>query len=173
LWDSLVRVPAILRLPAAIAEGTVRRDSSSLEDVPGWVERFAGLPQTFPGEPWDRSERTYTLAVYDRPLPILEQIRASLKIDPAPWDRRLYMLRDSDRKWIFAGDGRHQAFDLAADPGEARNLAEGGGSPAAFRALEDALARLLASYGSTAAPAQGPPLDDETLRRLRSLGYLP
>jgi arylsulfatase A-like enzyme len=173
LWDSLVRIPALLRLPAAIAPGTVRRDTTSLEDVPGWVEGFAGLPQTFPGEPWNRSERPYTFAAYDRPQPILEQIRAALKLDPTPWDRRLYMLRDADRKWIFAGDGRHEAYDLVADPGETRNLAEGGAPPAAFRILEETLAHLLASRAGPAAPGEAPPLDDETLRRLRSLGYVP
>lgn len=173
LWDSLVLVPAILRLPAAIARGTVRRDTASLEDLPGWVERFAGLPQTFPGEPWDRSERPYTLAVYDRPLPILEQIRANLRLDPTPWDRRLYMLRDAERKWIFAGDGRHEAYDLAGDPGERRNLAVGGTPPPAFRALEDTLARLLAAGVAPEGSGPAPPLDDETLRRLRSLGYIP
>jgi tetratricopeptide (TPR) repeat protein len=63
--------------------------------------------------------------------------------------------------------GRLEAYDLAADPGEARNLGSGAALPSGLRkALED--------YPVPSPDASRPPdnLDAEARRRLASLGYI-
>jgi len=106
---------------------------------------------------------------YDRPGEILDKIRADLGLDPRPWDRRLDGVRSAGAKWIEGSDGARYAFDLAADPGERRNLAETS-VPEAFVALSESLeAWIAATPAADAAPAK---LTDEQRRRLRSLGYV-
>ena len=60
-----------------------------------------------------------------------------------------------------------ELFDLAADPGETRNLAGSG------TALESELAGMLSLWEQAMGGApQLQALDDETRERLRSLGYI-
>jgi hypothetical protein len=39
-------------------------------------------------------------------------------LDLTPWDRALVAYRAGETKLIWASDGRHRLFDLAADPAE-------------------------------------------------------
>ena len=63
--------------------------------------------------------------------------------------------------------GKLEAYDIAADPAETRNLGSGAGLPAGLRqAIED---YPVPAPGGASAPAA---LDDATKRRLASLGYV-
>ncbi len=69
------------------------------------------------------------------------------------------------QKSIFAGS--FELFDIVDDPGETRNLADGGDLPAALRAALDDYP--VPSPGEARAPAA---LSDEDRRNLASLGYV-
>jgi hypothetical protein len=82
--------------------------------------------------------------------------------------RALYLGR---HKVVWNGLGSHALYDVEADPGEARNLAES--DPETLAEALRVLDKLVASLPQ---PGEaGPPaaLDEETLRSLRSLGYVP
>ena len=85
---------------------------------------------------------------------------------------------------MWGSDGRHQLFDLAADPDESRNLIDD--PPHAvvrdrlLADLKETVVRVMGQPPLSPPPAPGTPLsgfegqdmDEETLRRLRSLGYV-
>jgi arylsulfatase A-like enzyme len=76
---------------------------------------------------------------------------------------------DESLKYFLAGDGTEQLYDLATDPLEKENLAaHRSGDCARLRTL---LEGLQTCYESAAVEA-GEQVDEETLRALRSLGYV-
>ena len=72
--------------------------------------------------------------------------------------------------WKFVDLPERELYDLAADPGEARNLAAQ--DSARVKTLSDAKNAMVARAAASAAPAAAAAPDDEATRRLRSLGYV-
>lgn len=85
---------------------------------------------------------------------------------------KYFGLRSAGEKFLVREqDGREELYDLEADPGETRNLAEE--RPEAVRALRAQLDRQLAELGHAAvAPAKPVQDDADTIERLRELGYV-
>jgi len=88
-------------------------------------------------------------------------------------------VRTLGEKWIVATDGRNEAYDLAADPGERHNLAASwtGGEtppPAPFDALAARLLSMKSQQAREHAPPKktSPPMSEESEEKLRSLGYV-
>lgn len=172
LWDSLLRVPLVIRFPATLPPGEAEPRMASLSDLPGALLHLAGIESDLPPGPLIAPPgRDRVFFYYDRPGHILDLLRNVYHVDPAPYDRTLHGVRTADRKWIEGSDGRHEAYDLVADPGETRNLFDGRGVPAGFEALAEALASRRGD-GEAAGTKRAPKLSDETLERLRSLGYV-
>jgi arylsulfatase A-like enzyme len=174
LWDTLIRVPLLLRYPAWSAGGVEAGRLVSLMDVPGALLHLAGIEEAGGGPLVEDDGREAVLVEYDRPGWILDRIRARFGLDPSPWDRDLQGVRTRGHKWIEATDGRHLAFDLVADPGERRNLAAEGAAPAEpFAELARVLAELRESLVAfVPEDEEASPLSEETRRKLRALGYL-
>ena len=87
--------------------------------------------------------------------------------DFGPFDRRLWSLQVGDLKLILSDRDEAELYDLARDPGESRDLA--GERPEEVRRLAARLAR--PAPGPAGAEAQRFPVDEETRRMLRRLGY--
>jgi arylsulfatase A-like enzyme len=95
------------------------------------------------------------------------------EVDPLPFlspDGSWRALFDGDLKFLWNGKGRHRLYDLARDPGEARDLAPR--EPERVARLAALTARYFEALPRPG--AAGPPrvLDDETRRALESLGYI-
>jgi arylsulfatase len=84
---------------------------------------------------------------------------------------KYFGLRSSFEKYLRReGDGREELYDLVADPGELHDLAAR--RPERIRELRAQLEQRLAKLASRARPPVEPADDDEeTLERLRALGY--
>jgi len=172
LFDSLVQVPLLMRYPAAVTAGSTDESLLSLAAVPGRILQLAGVVEAESSSPAG-SDEPAVFFQYQRPSGILERISSSLGLDPSPWDRTLMGIRTATSKWIRASDGRHQAFDLVADPKEQQNLFTGGQAMATH--WQQLAARLERRLPAAADAAPGTALDDitpATRERLRSLGYL-
>jgi arylsulfatase A-like enzyme len=158
LYEEVIRVPLVVRLPDGAHAGERRTSLARQIDVLPTILGRLGIPA-----PSGLAGR----ALVDEP-------------DDAPHDLEAYSHTRLSRREVAAVVGgswkairylgspivREEVFDLAADPGERRNLA--------------AERPVLAGYGTSeirraeAAPGEAAPtrpLDADTERRLRALGY--
>lgn len=177
LYETLLRVPLVMRLPGRIAAATRRDDPVQLVDLFPTVLEAAGVPR----ERWPPQEGASLLGA---PLPAERPVVAEYMLpheqrrifaseipdfDFAPLFRRLRSLQIGSEKLIVAAGGRPELYDLASDPGELTNLAAE--RPQAVRRLAERLQRWLEA-GLGPLDPEAVELGDETLEALRSLGYV-
>jgi arylsulfatase A-like enzyme len=178
LYDSTIRVPLAIRWPVAEGAGTSRDDPVQLTDlfvtiaglatVPVGDERVLGHDLRAGPVPPDRA----VLAEYYYPKQVLEFFPpiADTEEAIAPFLRRIRSLQVGTDKFIWGSDGRHELFDVSADPNELANRISKDEDRA--RALEATLTELVARVAEEAPdPESVPELDEEAREKLRSLGY--
>ncbi len=176
LYESLLRVPLVIRWPEAFEAGEVRNDAVQLVDLlPTILEAVE-----WPRDQWPDIEGTSLLArpaasdgrpSYAELMRPLGQAPLFDAIDPdfdfAPFLRRLKSIQLGSLKLIVSEHGAVELYDLATDPGERINLA---------KRQPDDVARLraqLLDWSGGWEPRRGAaaPLDDKTREALRALGY--
>ena len=177
LYDTTLRVPLAIRAPGGAGGGTRRAEPVQLTDVFATVAAAAGLRERGVGSdllagalPADRP----IVGEYDYPEQFIQYFPDSAREGPvlAPYLREIRSLRVGPHKLIWGSDGRHELYDLAADPGESRDLAAE--RPDLLRGLERRLAELVERHarGDAAAPAAVGELDPDVEQSLRDLGYV-
>lgn len=155
LYDEVLRVPLLVKGPGY----TPGRDPTPVQthDVASLVLAAAGLP------PLDGAERTDALQVSE-----LYWSRHRDLAEPygARFDRVRRAYRLGDRKLLLGSDGAREAYDLAADPRESRDLTGGVEWLGTVEAAADAW---LAGHPE----APDVPLEDALdAEALRALGYV-
>jgi arylsulfatase A-like enzyme len=164
LFEEEIRVPLLVKYPGSEGAGTKHDVPVHHVDLLPLILERLGLvvPQGVQGE----APRLPASGRFRRPL--------LAEVDPLPfmssegaW-RALYLGR---QKFLWNSLGHHALYDLESDPGEENDLAksEPARAASALRALEGYL-RALPPPGD-AGPARA--LDEDTVRALRSLGYVP
>lgn len=190
LYDTLLRVPLIVRPPGGAA-GQRIRPMVQLIDLMPTLMTLAGLdePATraeFQGRCLIDAVRRNEFAPFavSELYPPGEQTRAMWRrkvpgfVDEylRRYDRLLRSVRTNAHKLVWASNGQHELYDLRADPGETTNLIER--FPALAAELHAQLDGWLASFPhADGAPAHREPpgeaeTDDATMARLRDLGYV-
>jgi arylsulfatase A-like enzyme len=175
LYDTLLHVPLIIHYPKGITPpGRVTHQVQTLDLFPTILAMLG-----------DTSSETYRLMQgYDllssarHDFTLAEQSHPDITnfhkrfpgVDVSRFDRSLKMIRTDQHKYIQASDGRHELYDLWADPDELCNII------AAQPHIADTLDQRLAEWNTTfevAMPTtQAPEFDDVVRDRLRALGYL-
>ncbi|MEX2030627.1 MAG: sulfatase [Anaerolineales bacterium] len=164
LFDEIIRVPLIIRMPDGPAGQVVRRQVRLLDLMPTILDLGGCPPNGVMGSSlvplWTESEPEY-----DGVAAVSEMRR-----DP----RHRIAIRTEEFKYIWDSQqpGRPELYDLQADPGETRNVSMR--FPAEvrrFQAKVDAHRRRVAET-EPAAPSPELTPDAEVTRRLRDLGYL-
>jgi len=162
LYESVLHVPWIMRLPRRDAAGTVVKPQVRTIDVAPTMAAIAGLAMPkVDGES------------------VLPLVRGTAPRDPSPsyaetfypkwhfgWSE-LKSMRVGDWKYIDAP--RPELYDMRSDAAERNNLADARGPLA--NGLSNEIAKVQGGFGS-AATTEAPQPDPETLARLRSLGYI-
>jgi arylsulfatase A-like enzyme/Tfp pilus assembly protein PilF len=162
LYESVLHVPWIMRLPGRDAAGTIVKSQVRTIDVAPTIAAVAGLSMTkVDGES------------------VVPQIRGAAPRDPAPsyaetfypkwhfgWSE-LKSIRVGDWKYIDAP--KPELYDMRADAAERNNLVDARGPLA--NGLSNEIAKVQGGFGA-AATTEAPQPDPETLARLRSLGYV-
>lgn len=179
LYDTTLRVPLIFSRPGApdvVPVGRIVSRSARLLDLAPTCLDLLRLP------PMERVEGR-SLLPFDRAdsgTPSAETAPAArdqIVSETGPSDRpgpevqtiaRIVGARTPEAKFLrWLDRDSTELFDLAADPGETRNLAGSG------TALESELAGMISLWEQAMGGApQLQALDDETRERLRSLGYI-
>lgn len=160
LYQSTLRIPLLVRYPGAPAGKRVK-DLARILDVAPTILDVLGLPALPAAE-----GRSLLPVIESRPSggspasAYAETYVARLHYGFGA----LQSLRRGTKKFVLAP--RPELYDLAADPGETRNLVDE--DPATARAMREELVALLAGKPTSVAPA---PVDAEARRRLESLGY--
>jgi arylsulfatase A-like enzyme len=193
LHESLTRVPLVIHYPAGFASGLRVKTPVQLVDLFPTILETVGIdPSTrdLDGQVLPRSDapdpdRTLVAEYYYpwQDLRFLDTLFDGDVPGVESWRRRLRSLRRGDMKLIWASDGRHELYDLAADPDESTNLVD----DPAHAAVRDALLARLDAFvadngGETPLPSWDPDhvdphpdgerLDPETVQQLKELGYL-
>jgi arylsulfatase A-like enzyme len=184
LYETLVRVPLILRYPEKIPAGRRVAGLGQITDVfptlldlagvdtedlslqgtlQGWKLRFDG---DFGGGGRDavyaeqQGNRIRQLEEIAGPgdQPVIERFGRSLR-----------MVRVGDFKYIRASDGTNELYDLAADPGELDDLAPR--QPERAREMAARLDSFLDTLHQRSGAAHPEQVDRSVIEELRSLGY--
>jgi arylsulfatase A-like enzyme len=176
-YQPALRVPLVVHYPPRVAAGRERRpvmnfdlfptvlELTGVPPPPGLVSRARSLLDPQADRVRFAEEPSFSTVGIDAVL------AEHPDFDPSPWQRRLRSLIDGTTKFIWGSDGRHQLFDLAADPGETRNQVEA--LPDKAREMEQAIGAYHDSLAlcESSAPA-ATPVSPEERRRLESLGYV-
>ncbi len=176
LYDSLLRIPLIIRYPPLFPAGRRVTQQVQLLDI------FTTILEILDHEGVETQGRSLLperLKANPRRFAVAEQSRPSLEVftkrfpefDPSPYDRELRAIRAEDHKYIWASDGRDELYDIRADPGEKENLISM--QPEKAQELRQMLEEWLRGFTSYQAEEGAMEMDEITRERLRGLGYIP
>jgi len=165
LYDVLLRVPLILRAPG-VAPRVVEQPVSMVSLLPTLLELLGQPPDdTLQGAslgPLLRGERLPEQALYAEVdfLPVFDPAKRAAKQAIVAGGFKL--IRDEQ-------SGRFELYDLAADPGERRDLAAS--QPQRVQRMRKQLEQVAADARRGALPLHDREPSREELERLRALGY--
>lgn len=177
LYDSLLRVPLLVRLPGAARGGRRLRGLASLTDVLPTVLEVVGLDPARAPEVQGRSllasdleRRPAVFAEFGRPHYMLKRLVAKFPgHDFSRFDRALRCIRTAEFKLIVGSDGSEELYHLPSDPGESTNVVAR--HPVEAARLRRALGEWSASFREARPGAPAPDDDAVVLKNLEDLGY--
>ena len=162
LYESVLHIPWIMRLPARARTGTIVGGQVRTIDVLPTLAAIAGVPM-----PRVDGESVAALIEgktrRDAPTSFAETYYPKWHYG---WSE-LKSVRDD--RWKFIDAPKQELYDLRADPAERRNVSPDRSTLATGMSGE--LGRIDAGFGA-AANTEAPKPDADTLARLRSLGYV-
>jgi arylsulfatase A-like enzyme len=169
LYEELIRVPLLMKLPGGEARGSRLTRQVSLLDVAPTIVDVLGLsvPGSFQGE-------SLLSPADDENSPAWSEVGTNARSYSV---HKVSLRRGArGRKFIFedkpSDDLSIEVYDLARDPAEAKNLGmvDSGTLEVAQRQLAAFLSLMAARAGNTS-PSTPPELTAEHLEQLRALGY--
>lgn len=131
VYDELIRVPLIIRYPPAFKPGTRHGSLVRLIDLFPTILDVTGIHWEGRSQLQGRSlldranapEEPVAVSEYATPLHVLPAvIKGRYAYGTTPVLRRLKCIYAADWKYIWASDGRHELYNIRADPGEKKNL---------------------------------------------------
>ena len=128
LHDARLRVPLVLRCPGRIPAGFVVEEFAQPVDLLPTIAALTGCPLAAPVQ--GRALLTVSGATAGPPMVIAEAFRPSARgaargREAGAADVRRKAVRTRREKFVWQSDEANALYDVAADPGERRNLAAG------------------------------------------------
>jgi arylsulfatase A-like enzyme len=176
LYDTLLRIPLLIRFPSKLGAGANGKDLVSIVDIFPTVLGLLGINFSFAEElqgrdvfSTDSAEHIY--AEYESPILEMTENRKYYPpdFDPSVFDRTLKVARDLRYKLIFASDNRHELFDTISDPEEKTNVY--GSNPETASDLEGKLKAWLVSFRKAEVSKDRASLGGLVREKLSELGY--
>lgn len=186
LYDTLLRVPLILRYPPFVQPGTRSHAQVQSVDIFSTITDIAGIGGEGVEYPVHGKSllgileggvgREVAYSEYMSPRNQFDRVKKWAKFlgkatDLSRFDRRLKAARTDSLKYVWASDGRDELYRLAGDPGELENkIGSGSGS---LQAMKGMLEGWLGSLPpATEGSGEIPEMDRETRDLLKALGYI-
>ena len=177
LYDTLIKVPLVIRYPALFPAGARITEQVQSLDIFATILALAGV-ETQPNPsrllpPLSPEPRPITMAQYGAPrVPHASILRRfGLSSEDVP-RRGFTAIRDNEHKLIVSTDGQLELYSWKEDPGEETDLSE-----ARPEVVRDLLARLRQWQEELGEPTRqdqdlSAEIDPETMSRLQALGYI-
>ena len=175
LWDTLLRVPLVLRCPAHVPQGYVIDELVQTVDIVPTILHLLHLPgEDAKGQGRPLIERGGAtpgpgFAIAERFRPNWTRIQERFPgFDARPFEVRQKAIRTRREKFIWQSDEANALYDLAADPREEHNLIEEQGQRADV--LRRQLFDWLASVTQFEAEEPATEFDSLPRRQIEALG---
>jgi arylsulfatase A-like enzyme len=184
LYDSLLRVPLIIRYPTYFENGQIFNGQVQTSDIFHTILHILGVSEgefRFQSQNslltmlHDNLGKSFAFAEYARPIVALSVLKSRTGVYASKFDTALSCVRTPTHKLIRAHNhGTSELYDLATDPVETQNLILE--QPQVAASLNQVLDDFLRD--SKACKEQEPSADvfgdvaPEVYRRLRDLGYV-
>ncbi|HLE04340.1 MAG TPA: sulfatase [Anaerolineales bacterium] len=164
LFDEIIRVPLIIRMPHGPGGQVVRQQVRLLDLMPTILDLCGCPPNGLMG-----ASLAPLLTTGD---PVHESATALSEMRRDPWHRIAIRTEAFKYIWDSKRPDQSELYDLHADPGETRNVSTH--FPAEVRRSQAAVEahRRRVAETELATPVPEPEPDEEVMRRLRDLGYL-
>jgi len=127
-YDTLIRIPLIIRYPSILGTGINANKLASITDIFPTVLGLLGIKfsclMNCRVDLFSSSQREHIYSEYESPLPEMNENRKYYPpdFDPNVFDRTLRVVRNLRHKFIHSSDGRHELYDIIIDPDEKRNI---------------------------------------------------
>jgi arylsulfatase A-like enzyme len=175
LYEPSLRIPLGIVWRGVIPAGTVSSQATLLDLMPTLLELVGvEVPEDLPGESWAKTVRG--AAELDERVGCYQAHRGAVHGGTHDNDRKrskgllwVGVINEDIKEMIKVSRNLIQIYDIAADPGELDTLARVDAKPS--DALAACLARVATGLGSLDKLATQK-LDDETVEKLKALGYL-
>ncbi len=177
LFDTLLRIPLILRCPSQVPQGFVVEELAQPTDIVPTILKLTGLSNgggPTQGRPLISDGRATpgpAFTISERFRPNMAAFRQRYpRFDTRPYDVRQIAIRTKREKFVWHSDEANEFYDLLADAGEARNLIEH--EAARADALRSQLFDWLAALDRPEFQDSGPALNALMREQLRDMGYI-
>jgi arylsulfatase A-like enzyme len=177
-YDTLLRVPLIVRYPRRLPPGRVER-TVSLLDVHASLLEVAGLSAPNPGaigvSLWSSADGRAVCAeeLASFPKLLLRSAKDLPELDLPRWSRTFQTIERGGKKLIRHSDGAVELYDVGSDPAERQDLSAS--DPGRVRSLSEGLDRWLASFPhldpATQVKERRRSLPEDVQQHLQALGY--
>ncbi len=181
LYDTLLRIPLIIRYPSHFPSGTTVENQVQVVDIfptmldildiqekgiRDQLQGFSLLPDQVSNHPRQFAVAEWTGRSWK------DDFRKYPGFDYTQFERDLKAIRTHQFKYIWASDGQHELYDIAKDPTESRNLVDV--LPEEAQRLQDHLFNFINAVKSTeeTAPEEELEMDQVLVEHLRELGYI-
>jgi arylsulfatase A-like enzyme len=184
LYETTTRIPFVVRYPVGLVPGEEDARPVQLLDLFPTILGVAGVAaDAYPSQgvdlllPGPHDEPRAMLTEYYRPVQAKQRMLPIATPEEfvrlERYERRIRALTSEGWKLIWGSDGRHELYHLAQDPDEKHDLIDDPASAAQRDRLMRQLEAMVADLGGDAEPAaeMAAPVDEETQRELRALGY--
>ncbi len=177
VYDTLIRVPLVIRYPPLFAAGARVAGQVQMMDIFATILALAGVAAqpapSRPLPPLSPEARPFAIAQYGAPRVPHSALLRRFGLQPQDVPQRGFTaLRDDEHKLIVSSDGQAELYAWREDPGEESDLAAR--QPEVVRELQARLSRWRDEVGEVRIGAGGAQaeMDPATASRLRALGYI-
>lgn len=178
MYETVLHIPLVMRYPAAFKPARAS-EIVSITDVAPTILDLCGAADQMPHLSAEQTSlansanrrREYVIAGNERPVTGIDLLKNRYPgYDWTLIDYRMRCLRTASHKLIWNENHSFEMYNLAKDPKEMTNLADE--QPATQRQLLGLLQKRFEEIADTREHPMFQSQDEETLEKLRSLGYI-